>query len=146
MFPKVHLRIILTLGKWILLAPKLIKINGKRGSLFRQKNLLTNLRGEFLFCLFQGKGTENVWLILTRDEVPFRHTAVIHCWEAHFRWLQANKGSYQGFLTERSPSAQSWNPPPWPYHQALWSPGWYSEMGALFRYKKLSCLLTSLPQ
>ena len=60
MFPKVHLRIILTLGKWILLAPKLIKINGKRGSLFRQKNLLTNLRGEFLFCLFQGKGTENV--------------------------------------------------------------------------------------
>lgn len=47
MFPKVHLRIISTLGKWILLAPKPIKINGKRGSLFCQKNLLTNLREEF---------------------------------------------------------------------------------------------------
>lgn len=55
MFPRVQLRIILTLGKWILLAPKPIKINGKRGSLFCQKNLLTNLRGEFS-AHFKAKG------------------------------------------------------------------------------------------
>jgi hypothetical protein len=53
MFPKVHLRIIPSLGKWIWLAPKPIKINGKRGSLFCQKkNLLTSLKGG-LFCPFQ---------------------------------------------------------------------------------------------
>lgn len=56
MFPKVHLRIIPTLGKWILLAPKPIKINGKRGSLFYQKNLLTNLRGEFYSIRFEERG------------------------------------------------------------------------------------------
>lgn len=56
MFPKVHLRIISTLGKWILLAPKPIKINGKRGSFSRQKNLLTNLREEFYSVHFKERG------------------------------------------------------------------------------------------
>lgn len=56
MFPKVHLRIISTLGKWILLAPKPIKINGKRGLLFCQKNLLTNLREEFYSVHFKERG------------------------------------------------------------------------------------------
>lgn len=56
MFPKVHLRIISTLGKWILLAPKPIKINGKRGLLFCQKNLLTNLREEFYSVHLKERG------------------------------------------------------------------------------------------
>lgn len=106
MFPKVHLRIILTLGTWILLAPKLIKINGKRSSLFCQENLLTNLRREFHSVNFKERGPR------VPDKYPSGTGCTSDTWQGSttemLTWgdiVQAKKGSYKWFLTERGLSA-----------------------------------------
>lgn len=61
-FPRVHLRIIPSLGEWILLAPKPIKINGKRGLISLPEILRTNprVRGCYVFLHHRTREVESL--------------------------------------------------------------------------------------
>ena len=84
-----------------MLAPKPIKINGKRGSLFYQKNLLTNLRGEFYSIHFKERGAR------VPDKYQLRVGSTLDPWQGSTVAIllgvvlgSPRKIHYKGFLTQ----------------------------------------------